>query len=261
MLQIKNRGTFYYIEKSKINVSSGIWHVNNKEFPIADYVCIEIGPGVEITHKAIKMASDFKVGLLFVSSDGSKMYSICENFFIRSTNNFLNQVSKYSDEKHKLKISNKLMSYRFPDWENQISIENIRIKEASLMKKYYHDLSKKYNVEWKGREINFSKSDWINKLITQSNIMIYGLVDIILNIMGYNSYLGYIHKGRGKSLVYDIADIIKYKYTIPFCFEIISNNVVDNFREKCYNMLKLKNIKNIIVDIIDEEISCDSCKN
>ncbi|EKA7659287.1 CRISPR-associated endonuclease Cas1 [Salmonella enterica] len=92
--------------------------------------------------------------------------------------------------------------------------------EGAAVRKIYKDLAAEYHVKWDGRTTTgkWTNLSPVNKAISLCNAALYGLTELAILHAGYSPYYGFIHGKSGKSLVYDIADIVKFEYITPLAF-------------------------------------------
>lgn len=265
-IPIKDRASYIYLEYGRLDVENGSFVLNDKngtrvQLPIASLTCILLGPGTTITHEAIKLASDVKCLILWVGENGVRLYSAgmpgghrCDRLLL--------QASCALDPVKRNVVIRRMYQYRFEeDFDENLSIEQMRGKEAYRVKSIYHSLSKEYGVEWKGRSYNASswkQSDPINKCISSATSCLYGICEAAILIAGYSPAIGFIHYGRPRSFVYDIADLMKYETVLPVAFKIASthdHNLEYEVRKECRELFKTKKLLERIVPLIGEMLS------
>lgn len=112
---------------------------------------------------------------------------------------------------------------RFPDEDvSGLTLQQLRGREGSRIRKVYRQQSEKWNVEWNGRVYNhedFQSSDPVNQALSAAHACLYGLAHAVICSMGCSPALGFVHIGHECSFVYDIADLYKAEVTIPISFE------------------------------------------
>ena len=77
--QIKDRMTFIYLERCKINRQDGAITVTIKQgvtyIPAGAISVLLLGPGCSISHRAIEMIGDAGVSVLWVGEKGVRFYA------------------------------------------------------------------------------------------------------------------------------------------------------------------------------------------
>lgn len=167
--------------------------------------------------------------------------------------------SKYAlDDNLRATIVRRMYQYRFEEvFEENLSIEQMRGKEAYRVKSIYHEPSDRYGVQWNGR--SYDATDWksaddINRAISSATSCLYGLCEAAILIAGYSPSIGFIHYGRPRSFVFDIADLMKYETVVPLAFETVyekPNNLESEIRHRCRELFKKERILERLIPLIN----------
>ena len=136
----------------------------------------------------------------------------------------LRQAELVTNQRKHLDVVRKMYIIRFPDEDvSGLTLQQLRGREGSRIRKVYRESSKKWGVEWNGREYDpedFSASDKVNQALSAAHACLYGLAHAVICSLGCSPALGFVHVGHDRSFVYDIADLYKAEITIPISFEI-----------------------------------------
>ena len=120
---------------------------------------------------------------------------------------------------------------RFPDEDvSNLTMQQLRGREGSRVRKAYREASKKTGVPWNGRDYqpeDFSASDKVNQALSAGHACLYGLAYAVIVSLGCSPGLGFVHVGHDRSFVYDIADLYKAEVTIPIAFEVTAQDPED----------------------------------
>ena len=120
---------------------------------------------------------------------------------------------------------------RFPKEEvSKLTMQQLRGREGSRIRKLYKDLSQKWNVMWNGRvysPTDYEGSNPINQALSAGHACLYGLAHAVICAIGCSPGLGFVHVGHELSFVYDVADLYKAEVTIPIAFEVAASEVAD----------------------------------
>ena len=141
------------------------------------------------------------------------------------------------------------------------SVEQMRGKEAARVKRIYAELSREYGVEWNGRRYdaaNWRSADPINRCISSATSCLYGLSEAAILIAGYSPAIGFVHTGRPRSFVYDVADLIKYETAVPVAFKVASEQREDfetHVRHECRDMFARRHTLESLVPLINSIFS------
>lgn len=229
--RIKDRISFIYIEHAKINKqNSAITVIDDRgivKIPAAMIGVLLLGPGTDITHRAIELIGDTGTSVVWVGERGIRQYA--HGRALSHSSRFLEkQAQLVSNSQTRLDVARKMYQMRFPDDDVSMqSMQQLRGKEGARIKNLYRNLAKRYKVTWNGRcydPNNFDGGSVINQALSSAHVALYGLVYSIVVALGISSGLGFIHTGHDLSFVYDIADLYKANITIPLAFQIASEH-------------------------------------
>lgn len=229
---IKDRITFVYAEHCKISRANGAITIHDeqgtKAIPAAMISTLLLGPGTEISHRAVELISDAGVSIIWVGEHGVRFYASGRALTNHSAL-LLKQAKYVSNEKLHIQVARKMYQLRFPDEDvSKLTMQQLRGREGSRVRNIYKQQSKKWNVEWKGRNYDpesYEKGDIVNKSLSAGNACLYGIAHAVICALGCSPGLGFVHVGHELSFVYDIADLYKAEVTIPVAFEIASKKV------------------------------------
>ncbi len=228
--RISDRVSFIYVEHAKISrTDSSITVLDSRgtiKIPVAMIGVLLLGPGTEISHRAVELIGDTGTSIVWVGERGVRNYAH-GRALAHSTKLLEKQAKLVSNTRSRLDVARKMYQMRFPNEDVSIlSMQQLRGREGARIRKAYRDLAKKYNVTWTGREYDvddFESGTPINKALSVANVALYGLVHSVVVALGLTPGLGFIHTGHDLSFVYDIADLYKVDLTIPIAFEIASS--------------------------------------
>lgn len=227
--RISDRVSFVYIEHSKINRTDSAITVTDYRgvvnIPAAMIGVILLGPGTDISHRAMELIGDTGTSVVWVGERGVRYYAYGRSLS-HSTRLLEKQAKLVSNSRSRIKVARKMYQLRFPNEDvSKLTMQQLRGREGARIRSVYRTLSKKYNVEWTKREYNpddFHDATPVNKALSAANVALYGVCHSIIVALGLSPGLGFVHTGHDKSFVYDIADLYKSDVTIPISFEIAS---------------------------------------
>ena len=228
--KISDRVSFIYIEHAKINrIDSAITVLDYRgtvNIPAAMIGVLFLGPGTDISHRAIELIGDTGTCIIWVGERGVRYYA-SGRALAHSTKFLEKQAKLVSNNRTRLEVARKMYEMRFDGEDvSKLTMQQLRGREGSRIRRIYRRLSKEYNVDWNGREYNvddFDDATDVNKALTAANISLYGVCQSIICALGMSPGLGFVHTGHDKSFVYDIADLYKAEITIPTAFQIASS--------------------------------------
>lgn len=226
--------------------------------PVASLTVLLLGPGTSITHAAIKTLSENGCGIVWVGEDGIRFYAHGSGE-TRRAYHLLHQARLASDPALRLEVCKRMYRKRFKeDLDPTLTIEQLRGMEGARVREAYTRYSILYNVPWKGRSYdrgNWNASDPINRAISTANALLNGICHAAIVAGGYSPALGFIHVGKQRSFVFDIADLYKVDITIPVAFRVVgggSQHIGADVRKACREAFKEhKLLQRILPDIAD----------
>ena len=229
--QIKERISFLYLERCLINRQDSAISISDERgtmnVPAASLSIIILGPGTNITHRAMELAGDVGTGIIWTGEHGVRFYA-SGSAMTHSATLLVQQAKLVSNTQSRLGVARRMYQMRFPDEDvTGLTMQQLRGKEGARVRRIYRECSRKTNVEWKGREYNpedFLDGTPVNQALSAGNACLYGLAHSVIAALGCSPGLGFVHTGHDRSFVYDVADLYKAEYVIPLAFEIASRN-------------------------------------
>ena len=235
VIPIKDRSTYITVEYASIDVEDGAFALIDSRgvrlrLPIGSVTCILLGPGTTVTHAAIRLAAEVRCLLIWIGESGVRLYSAgmpgghrCDRLLV--------QAGCALNPEKRSKVIRRMYRYRFgEDYSEEMSPEQMRGKEAYRVKSKYRALSEEYGIKWNGRRYdsnNWASADPVNRCISAATSCLYGLCEAAILIAGYSPAIGFIHNGRPRSFVYDVADLLKFETVVPLAFKVASERGVD----------------------------------
>lgn len=232
--RIADRLTFLYLEHCQISREDSAVLVRDSNgtvrIPAAAISTLLLGPGTNLTHRAVELIGDSGVALVWVGENGVRFYASGKPLTHRS-HLLIRQAEMVSNQRTHLQVVRKMYQIRFPDEDaGNLTMQQLRGREGSRVRKAYRLAAKKWDIAWNGRNYNpddFSGSDLINQALSAGNVCLYGLAHAVITALGCSPGLGFIHVGHERSFVYDIADLYKTEIIVPIAFEIAAKEPDD----------------------------------
>ena len=226
--KVSDRITFLYLEHAKLNrIDSAISVADSTGTVYIPAVIISVlllGPGIDVTHRAMELMGDAGMAVVWVGEDGVRQYA-----HGRSLNHssilLQAQAKLVSNTRTRLAVARKMYQMRFPGMDvSGLTMQQLRGKEGARIRRVYQDQSQKTGVAWSRREYkvdDFESSTPINQALTAAHQALYGLSYSVIVALGASAGLGFIHTGHDLSFVYDFSDLYKADYSIPIAFEMV----------------------------------------
>lgn len=227
--RVTDRITFLYLEHVKLTrVDSAIVATDERgsaTIPVVLISVLLIGPGSDITHRAMELLGDSGTSVIWVGEYGIKQYAH-GRALTHSDSMLMQQAKLVSNVRSRVVIARQMYHMRWPDEDvSQTSMAELRGREGSRMRKLYVSESKRTGVPWTGRQYKVgapTDATPINQALTTAHQALYGLSYSVIVAFGCSPGLGFVHTGHDLSFVYDFADLYKATVTIPIAFEVVS---------------------------------------
>ena len=227
-IPIKERAALVFVERSQISVVDGAFVAidadgNRTHIPVGGIACLVLEPGARISHKAVCLAAQAGTLVTWVGEAGVRLYSAGQPGGARS-DRLLWQAQLALDPAARLRVVRKMYALRFgEDTPAKRSIEQLRGIEGQRVRHAYRLLAQRYGVAWTKRSYdpaNWNSADEANRCLSAATACLHGLSEAAVLAAGYAPAIGFLHTGKPRSFVYDIADLWKLKTVVPEAFRI-----------------------------------------
>lgn len=256
--QVKDRYPFLYLEHGRLEIDdSSIKWIDSEghvvRIPCATIHSLLLGPGVAVTHDAIKTLAASNCTVCWVGEDGLLFYAVGQTPNA-DTRNLRHQMRLAADPSKAEQVARRMYARRFPAAELAgKSIAEMRGMEGFRVRALYGEMGKKYGVGWKGRSYEpgkFEVSDVTNQYLTAANAALYGILSAAIHSIGYSPHIGFIHSGCPLPFVYDMADLYKETLCVDLAFALTLQNagkydrhlISEEFRKRVGDIDLLGNI-------------------
>ncbi|MDR3349342.1 MAG: type I-E CRISPR-associated endonuclease Cas1e [Acidaminococcales bacterium] len=232
--QIKERISFLYVERCLINRQDSAIAITDERgtvcAPAANLGVMLLGPGTNISHRAMELIGDAGVSVIWVGERGVRYYAHGRPL-THSSRLLTAQAYLVSNNRTRLAVARQMYQMRFPNEDvSQMTMQQLRGREGARVRAVYRRASKQTGVPWHGREYNpdnFQDSDPINMALSAAHACLYGIAHSVIVALGCSPGLGFVHAGHERSFVYDIADLYKAEITVPAAFAVVAESPED----------------------------------
>lgn len=267
--RVADRYHFVYLERGQLEVDdSSIKWIDSEgcvvRLPVATISCLLLGPGVSITHEAVKAAAQSNCQICWVGEDSLLFYAA--GFTpAADSRNLRRQTELATDPVKSLAVAKHMFKNRFPKAdltgktrEDLMGMEGVRVRDL------YEQKAQEYGVGWKGRRYvpgKFEMGDMTNKILSAANAALYGILCSVIHSLGYSPRVGFVHSGSPLPFVYDLADLYKAELCVDLAFYETSRlageynryAVAEEFRRRVAEMDLLKRATDDIDDLLGEK--------
>jgi CRISPR-associated protein Cas1 len=232
--QIRERISFLYLEHCLVSRQDSAITVTDERgtvhVPAASLGVLLLGPGTNVSHRAVELIGDTGASLLWVGERGVRYYAHGRPL-THSARLLSAQAALVSNTRSRLAVARDMYQMRFPGEDvSALSMQQLRGREGARIRSVYRQVSKRTGVAWDGREYDsedFSVGTPVNKALSAAHACLYGIVHSVVVALGCSPGLGFIHTGHERSFIYDVADLYKAETTIPVAFEIAAKDPHD----------------------------------
>jgi CRISP-associated protein Cas1 len=226
-IAIKDRAGIIFLRYGQLDViDSAFVLVDEKgvrvQIPIGGLACIMLEPGTRVSHAAVVLAAQVGCLLVWVGESGVRLYASGQPGGARA-DRLLYQARVALDEDARLNVVREMYRRRFDEEApSRRSVDQLRGIEGARVREIYKLIAQKYGVEWKSR--NYDRNAWDaadipNRCLSSATACLYGITEAAILAAGYAPAIGFLHRGKPQSFVYDIADIYKFDTVVPAAFE------------------------------------------
>lgn len=217
-----------FVERARLDVLDGAFVAVDAEggrthLPVGGIACLMLEPGARISHAAVVLAARAGTLVIWVGEGGVRLYSAGQPGGARS-DKLLWQASLALDDAARLRVVRKMYSLRFgEDAPQRRSIDQLRGIEGVRVRKSYEILARQHGVSWTRRAYDpddWQTADLPNRCLSAATSCLHGLTEAAVLAAGYAPAIGFLHTGKPRSFVYDIADIYKIDTVVPEAFRI-----------------------------------------
>lgn len=255
-----------FLEKGQLDVLDGSFVLVDAEgirvhVPVGGVCCIMLEPGIRVSHAAVALAARSGTLLVWVGEAGVRLYAAGQPGGARS-DKLLWQASLALDDMARLNVVRKMFEVRFGcKAPGGRSVEQLRGMEGARVRAMYKQLAKLYRVSWRGRRYNprdWTGGDVPNQCLSAATSCLYGICEAAILAAGYAPAIGFLHTGKPRSFVYDVADLIKFDTVVPAAFGVAAGKPAAPERETrlaCRDMFRKKRILKRIIPLIEEVLA------
>jgi CRISPR-associated protein Cas1 len=227
-IAIKDRSAIVFLEYGQVDVIDSAFvlvdaHGARVQIPIGGLACLMLEPGTRITHAAVALAARVGCLLVWVGEAGVRLYAAGQPGGARA-DRLLYQARAALDDSARLRVVRAMFQMRFGDEPPaRRSVDQLRGIEGVRVREMYKHLARVHGIAWSARRYNpdeWNAADVPNRCLSAGTACLYGLCEAAILAAGYAPAIGFLHRGKPLSFVYDIADIFKFETVVPAAFAV-----------------------------------------
>lgn len=227
-IAIKDRSAIVFLEYGQVDVIDSAFVLVDQlgarvQVPVGGLACLMLEPGTRITHAAVTLAARVGCLLVWVGEGGVRVYAAGQPGGARA-DRLLYQAQAALDESARLRVVRAMYRLRFGEEPPaRRSVDQLRGIEGVRVRTLYRQIARLHGVDWDGRRYDpaaWSDADIPNRCLSAATSCLYGLCEAAVLAAGYAPAIGFLHRGKPLSFVYDIADIFKFETVVPAAFKV-----------------------------------------
>lgn len=227
-LPMKERASIVFLEYGQVDVIDSAFVLVDQtgvrtQIPIGGLACLMLEPGIRITHAAVALAARVGCLLVWVGEAGVRLYAAGQPGGARA-DRLLYQAQAALDESARIRVVRAMYRMRFGEEPPaRRSVDQLRGIEGARVRELYKQLAAIHGIKWEGRRYDpaqWEKADIANRALSAGTASLYGLSEAAILAAGYAPAIGFLHRGKPLSFVYDIADIFKFETVVPAAFSV-----------------------------------------
>lgn len=190
------------------------------EIPASSMSVLLLEPGVSVTHEAIKICSENEVRIFWVGEGLTRLYGV--SLDKANPQRILQQAAIHTNTQLRIEAARRLYRKMFnEDFPPAYSIEKLRGLEGFRVKTRYKEIATSFKLHWDSKE---NCSSELSACIGFATSCLYAISEVVISVLGYTPCIGVVHSGDSRSLVFDLADTVKFQEVVPIAFEIFSKH-------------------------------------
>lgn len=218
------------------------------EVPVGMVSAVLLEPGVSVTHEAVKLAAEHDVLLLWVGEAGVRVYSAGMPGG-KHAQRLIRQVIQHTNYDERMQAAHRLYRLMFRERMPETrSLDKLRGIEGARVKEIYACLARKHGIAWEGRD---RADQALRDALGIATSCLYGLAEAVILAAGFSPAIGVVHSGDPRSLVFDLADTVKFETVVPAAFSTFMDSTADTrnrARWACRDMFREHGTTSVLFD-------------
>ncbi|NJB67904.1 CRISPR-associated protein Cas1 [Desulfobaculum xiamenense] len=265
-LAVKERLSLLFLGRGQLDVQDGAFVLVDCEgvrthIPVGGVACLMLEPGTRVSHAAVVLAARAGTLLVWTGEAGVRVYSAGQPGGARS-DRLLYQAQLALEPAARLKVVRRMFAFRFGEEPpEKRSVEQLRGIEGTRVRAIYAQLAKSFGVAWNRRDYDpheWGAGDVVNRCLSSATACLYGVSEAAILAAGYAPAIGFLHTGKPRSFVYDIADLFKFETVVPVAFRVASRNSSDpegEVRRACRDAFRKTKLLHKIIPTIEDVLA------
>lgn len=265
-IPIKERVSMLFLERGELDVLDGAFVLVDKngvrtQIPIGAVACLMLEPGTRVSHAAVVLAARVGCLLVWVGEAGVRLYAAGQPGGARA-DRLLYQARLALDDSSRLNVVRKMYELRFNGpVPARYSVDQLRGMEGARVREMYVQMARRAGVPWKGRRYDpeeWGSGDLPNRCLSAGTACLYGVCEAAILAAGYAPAIGFIHSGKPRSFVFDVADLFKFETVVPAAFRVAARRSPAPERDvrlACRDLFRETRLLKRIIPVIEEVLA------
>lgn len=191
--------------------------------PFQTVSCFVLGPGVTVSHDAMRLAARHGTGILFTGEGGVRLYASMP-FGPDDSALARRQIACWANPEARMLCVRRMYAWRLGEVLPDADLDTLRGIEGARMRETYRLLTRRFGVKWEGRRYDRSdpqNDDLPNQAINHAATAVEAAAMVATAVAGAIPQIGFIHEASGISFCLDIADLYRDSVTLPVAFAAV----------------------------------------
>lgn len=208
-------GTLRFIAGGDENLPPGEYLI-----PFQTVSCFILGPGVTVSHDAMRITARHGTGLIFTGEGGVRLYASMP-FGPDDSTLARRQIALWAEPAARIHCVRRMYAWRLGELLPDADLDTLRGIEGARMRETYRLLTRQFGIKWEGRHYdrqNPERDDLANQAINHAATAVEAAAMVATAVVGAIPQIGFIHESSGLSFCLDIADLYRDSVTLPVAF-------------------------------------------
>jgi len=185
--------------------------------PFQTVSCFVLGPGVTVSHDAMRIAARHGTGILFTGEGGVRLYA---SMPFGPDNSALarSQIRAWADPAARIRCVRRMYAWRLGEVLPDSDLDTLRGIEGARMRETYRLLTRQFGVKWEGRRYDRANPEHDDRPNQAINHAATAVEAAAMVATGAIPQIGFIHEASGISFCLDIAYLYRDSVTLPVAF-------------------------------------------
>lgn len=249
---LRSRISFLVLERGTLHASHHalelVRETGTVTIPCGMATVLLLEPGVTVTHAAVTLCAAQGTLLIWVGEASVHVYASGEPGRAAG-DRILAQARRRLRPRSRIAVARRFYERMFDEDPPQANdIEQLRGMEGARVRALYQEIATLNHVVWSSRD---TAPRALQDALGFATSALYGVSEAVILAAGYSPGIGFIHSGDRRSLVFDLADTVKFKTVVPVAFQVYAQSAVDvrtRVRRACRDAFRELSVIDTLMD-------------